>query len=70
MTPIAMYMLNNILWICNNLTFNQERVENLKLEEIQIILNIYKTYIEKLEGDQENSSKALADIIYSLGNLA
>ena len=34
MTPIAMYMLNNILWICNNLTFNQERVENLKLEEI------------------------------------
>ena len=70
MTPIAMYMLNNILWICNNLTFNQERVENLKLEEIQIILNIYKTYIEKLEGDQENFSKDLADIIYSLGNLA
>ena len=69
MTPIAMYMLNNILWICNNLTFNQERVENLKLEEIQIILNIYKIYIEKLEGDQEKSSKDLADIIYSLGNL-
>jgi len=50
-TPIAVNMLNNIVWICKNLTLNKERVENLKLEEIHIILNIYKTFIDILDDD-------------------
>lgn len=50
-TPIAVNMLNNIVWICKNLTLNKERVENLKLEEIHIILNIYKTFIDLLDDD-------------------
>jgi len=44
-------MLNNIVWICKNLTLNKERVENLKLEEIRIVLGIYKTFIELLNDD-------------------
>jgi hypothetical protein len=70
----GMLMIDNLIWICENLTHDNNRVLNLEPDDFSNIVCIYKTLIKGLDSQNnfkdQSSNEILAKITLSLNNLA